>query len=230
MKMLKASLPTIGALALGVFLALPAAAGDDSGGLKVGTRAPTFVLPVVNESDVGKRFGLANWVGSEKPEKKMVVMSFFATYCEPCKKEMPELVRLYDKYKAEGLGVMLVSIDKGMDGREKVKALAKENGVPFPVVHDRFGVVGRRYQAVRLPYMLFVGADGVVKTVHIGYTEELKAELENEVRAALGLPPEEKKAAPAEAKTKTKKKSKTKRKRSKKTSKSKVPGKSKTST
>lgn len=166
------------------------AAGGE--GLKVGTVAPTFMLPVVNSyKETARRWGPAKWTGraKEKEKKKLVIMSFFATYCEPCKKEMPELVRLYNEYNDDGLGVMLVSIDKGSDQRDVVVKLAEKNEVSFPVLHDRFQVVARRYDAERLPYMLMLGPDGVVKTVHIGYTDELKAGLENEVRASLGLEP-----------------------------------------
>jgi thiol-disulfide isomerase/thioredoxin len=155
--------------------------------LAVGTQVPRFTLPVVNaEFSDGKKWGPAKWVG-EQPQKKLIILSFFATYCEPCKKEMPELVRLYDAYKDQGLGVMLVSIDKGLEQRDEVVALAQKNGVKFPVLHDRFQVVARRFKAERLPYMLMVGADGAIRTVHVGYTEELKASLENEVRGHLGL-------------------------------------------
>lgn len=177
-------------LAALVFTAsLPAlAAGGD--GLRPGTLAPTFTLPVVGPyKEHESRFGPSKWTGRTETPKKLVVMSFFATYCEPCKKEMPELARLYDTYAEQGLGVMLVSIDKGNEQRDTVVALAEESGVKFPVLHDRFQVVARRYEAERLPYMLMLDADGVVKTVHIGYTEELKANLENEVRAGLGLGP-----------------------------------------
>lgn len=84
---------------------------------------------------------------------------------------------------------MLISIDKGNEQRDEVVALAKQNNVSFPVMHDRFQVVARRYKAERLPYMLMLGPDGSIKTVHIGYTDELKANLENEVRGHLGLAP-----------------------------------------
>ena len=57
----------------------------------------------------------------------------------------------------------------------------------FPVVHDRFQVVARRYSAERLPYMLMLDAAGNVKVVHVGYSDDIKAHLENEVRAQLGL-------------------------------------------
>jgi thiol-disulfide isomerase/thioredoxin len=126
-------------------------------------------------------------------------MSFFATYCEPCKKEMPELSRLYDTYKDQGLGVMLVSIDKGDEQRQTIIDLAKENKVAFPVMHDRYQVVARRYAAERLPYMLMLDPTGTVKVVHVGYTDDLKANLENEVRGHLGLEPLPPPAPPAPA-------------------------------
>jgi hypothetical protein len=84
---------------------------------------------------------------------------------------------------------MLVSIDKGDEQRTQIVNLAEEAGVTFPVLHDRFQVVARRYAAEQLPYMLLIDEAGVIDAVHLGYTEDLKAGLENEVRAALGLAP-----------------------------------------
>jgi thiol-disulfide isomerase/thioredoxin len=180
------------------------APAEEASGLAAGAAAPEFTLPVVNSfKETSRKWGPSKWMKGDD-SKKMVMVSFFATWCEPCKKEMPELVRLYEAYKDQGLGVMLVSIDKGKDKRDEVVALAEENKVPFPVVHDRFQVVARRYRAERLPYMLMLGPDGVVKTVHVGYTEEIKASLEDEVRGHLGL------------KVKTKKKKKKRKKRRKK--------------
>lgn len=163
-------------------------------GLALGTQAPQFVLPVLNAFAGGKKWGPAKWVGpadakNAEPRKKLLVLSFFATYCAPCRREMPELARLYATYKDDGLGVMLVSIDKGDEQRAQIMTLAQEAGVTFPVLHDRFQVVARRYAAEQLPYMLLIDEAGVIKTVHLGYTEELKAGLENEVRAGLGLAP-----------------------------------------
>jgi thiol-disulfide isomerase/thioredoxin len=183
----------------GVARAGDAPVGAD--GLAPGTAAPQFQLPVVNDFVPPKqptgplaprslKWGPSRWTGDKADDaKKLVVMSFFATYCEPCKKEMPELARLYETYKDQGLGVMSVSIDKGDEQKDEILAIAKASGVRFPVLHDRFQVVARRYGAERLPYMLLLDAAGVVKVVHIGYTEELKAGLEGELRQHLGLAP-----------------------------------------
>jgi hypothetical protein len=84
---------------------------------------------------------------------------------------------------------MLVSIDKGDEQKQQIIDLAKASEVTFPVTHDRFQVVARRYAAERLPYMLLLDSAGTIKTVHIGYTDEFKAGLENELRGHLGLAP-----------------------------------------
>lgn len=199
--MLRPALVLVSLLALATSSARAGDAPAGGDGLRPGTPAPTFTLPVVNDfvppvvptgplAPKQTKWGPGRWTG-EKPDeqKKLVIMSFFATYCEPCKKEMPELSRLYDTYKDQGLGVMLVSIDKGDEQRQTIIDLAKQNKVAFPVMHDRYQVVARRYAAERLPYMLMLDPTGTVKVVHVGYTEDLKANLENEVRGHLGLEP-----------------------------------------
>jgi thiol-disulfide isomerase/thioredoxin len=209
--MMRPALVLVSLLALATSSAHAGDAPAGGDGLKPGTPAPTFTLPVVNDfvppvvptgplAPKQTKWGPARWTG-EKPDeqKKLVIMSFFATYCEPCKKEMPELSRLYDTYKDQGLGVMLVSIDKGDEQRQTIIDLAKENKVAFPVMHDRYQVVARRYAAERLPYMLMLDPTGTVKVVHVGYTDDLKANLENEVRGHLGLEPLPPPAPPAPA-------------------------------
>ncbi len=190
------------AVALALLTAsMPAGAVDGGNGLPIGTLAPSFQLPVVNDfvpavmptgplAPKTVKWGPTRWTGDRADEpKKLVIMSFFATYCEPCKKEMPELARLYSAYKDQGLGVMLVSIDKGDEQRQQIIDLARLNNVTFPVMHDRFQVVARRYAAERLPYMILLDGAGAVTAVHIGYTDELKAGLEDDLRTRLGLPP-----------------------------------------
>ena len=157
------------AAALLIAKSASAEAASAADGLPPGTPAPQFTLPVVNAfsavltaAEVAKpvkKWGPADWSGPAPTEsKKLVIMSFFATYCDPCKKEMPELARLYDTYKDQGLGVMLVSIDKGDEQKQEILDLAAKSAVRFPVMHDRFQVVARRYSAERLPYMLMLAA------------------------------------------------------------------------
>lgn len=210
---------SLGALCLGlcVFFSAPSlqaqASGADDATANpapsehpfLGKAPPRFMLPVIHGS-AEKRFGPALWTGNKaKQPKKWVLLSFFATYCAPCQKEMPELERLYKAYEDQGLGVMLVSIDKK---KEEVVDIARKHEVSFPVLHDRFNVVARRYDAERLPYLLMLDEAGVVQKVHQGYSEEVKGILEAEVREGLGLPPLEKKETRVSSKAKRKRKSK----------------------
>ena len=96
--------------------------------------------------------------------------------------------------------------------------LAEYNKFIFQVMNDRFGVVGKRYKAERLPYMLFINQAGTIEKVHIGYTEEMKAQLENEVRTGLGLEalPVAAEAPPKDEPSKAKKKKSKKRKKKRK--------------
>jgi cytochrome c biogenesis protein CcmG, thiol:disulfide interchange protein DsbE len=169
----------------------PAAAAPTpakTGAIQIGMTVPAFSLTVLN-NDVAaiKRWGPANDVG-DGSKKKLLVMSFFATYCEPCKREMPELARLFAAYKDQGLAVAMVSIDKGDEQKGTILELAKTSGVSFPIVHDRFNVVARRYEADRLPYMILVDSTGKIVAAHVGYTDEVRTGLEAELRGYLGLP------------------------------------------
>jgi thiol-disulfide isomerase/thioredoxin len=160
------------------------------GAIQIGMSVPAFSLTVLN-NDVAaiKRWGPATDVGDgAAPKKKLLVMSFFATYCEPCKREMPELARLFAAYKDQGLAVAMVSIDKGDEQKNAILELAKTSKVGFPIVHDRFNVVARRYEADRLPYMILVDSTGKIVAAHVGYTDEVRTGLEAELRGYLGLP------------------------------------------
>lgn len=179
----------LGLVACGLLLANGARAETAADGLAVGATAPRFMLPVIFGSEQ-KRFGPNVWTGSDSTApKKWVLLSFFATYCEPCKKEMPELSRLYQTYQDQGLGVFLVSLDKNTENVEEITALARTHNVTFPILQDRFQVVARRYAAERLPYLLMLDGAGTIRKVHQGYSDDVQSVLETEIREGLGLPP-----------------------------------------
>ena len=117
------------------------------------------------------------------------MLSFMASFCAPCKKEMPYLQSLHEKYSGQGLRVMMVSIDKEPAGQKIIDELIASNQVTFPVLKDRFNLVARRWLGAQspLPSLFFVKPDGVVLSVHRGYTEEASVLLEKEVKDALQL-------------------------------------------
>ncbi len=155
--------------------------------------APQFRLPIYNAVAAGEpsgtMLGLDRFVGAEAADKKtkVLVVSFMASFCGPCKKEMPSLQTLHEKYKDRGLRVLMVAIDREEEGQKKVAELIATNTVTFPVLKDRFNIVARRWLGNQspLPSLFMVRPDGTVKTVHRGYSEDASAILEKEVTAAL---------------------------------------------
>ncbi len=154
--------------------------------------APTFRLPVYNAKEYGEStVAMDSFVGPESADKKTkaLLVSFMASYCGPCKKEMPYLQKLHLKHHDAGLRVMMIAIDTEADGQKKVQDLIAENKVTFPVAKDRFNIVARRWLGTKspLPSLFMVRPDGTIATVHRGYSDDGADLLGKEVETALGL-------------------------------------------
>lgn len=163
-------------------------AGKDS--MDVGEQVKHFTLKVVNADDVGRAYvGIDEYVGDNPKEpKQAALLSFFATYCEPCKREMPYLAALYDLYKDKGLVILSISIDKDPEPINEVGELAKKHNVKYPVLSDRFNIVAKRYFISKLPCMYLVDGDGKVAMVKVGYDDDVSKDLLDNIRTALGQP------------------------------------------
>jgi thiol-disulfide isomerase/thioredoxin len=155
-----------------------------------GGPAPMFRLPVYNPKPVGATVvGLDRYVGADACDKnaRLVLLSFMASYCEPCKKEMPWLQQLHEKLGPKGLRVVMVSIDAEPEGQKIISELIAKNGVTFPVLKDRFNLVARRWLGAQspLPSVFLVKPDGTVATSHKGYSEDIAKSLDAEIAAVL---------------------------------------------
>ncbi|HET9552433.1 MAG TPA: TlpA disulfide reductase family protein, partial [Anaeromyxobacteraceae bacterium] len=171
-----------------------AAAEDEIG---VGLPAPGFSLKTLNPDVAGTTWlPLDRYVGegAEDPGAKLVLLSFFASWCGPCKKELPFLAQLDAMYRPQGLRVVGISLDKDEAGIEAAKRLIAANKVGYPVLSDRFNFLAKRYlgDAAPLPSVFLVARDGTVVRIEKGYAKDASAFLLAEVQAALGL-----RAAPA---------------------------------
>ena len=158
--------------------------------VKVGDRAPVFTLKALNPEVAGSTYiNLGKLVGGKAKEaKKGVLLSFFATYCEPCKKEMPYLAKLYEQFRDEGFSIILISIDEEKDKIEEARQLAAQSGITFPVVSDRFNIVAKRYKISQLPTVYFVDGLGQIVMAKTGYSQDISKELLVGVRQVLGKP------------------------------------------
>jgi thiol-disulfide isomerase/thioredoxin len=117
-------------------------------------------------------------------EAKVVIVSFWATWCKPCKGEMPLLNDLYKAYGPQGLEVFAVSIDDAAVAGE-VRAYVQANRFAFTVVHDEDGVIaGELNPRVDVPFTIVL-SKGRVHKVHRGFTAADYPVLEAEVKALL---------------------------------------------
>src|SRR5262249_42252193 len=126
-----------------------------------GALAPDFQLDDVQ----GGIFLLSSHRG-----RSVVLLDFWATWCDPCKVEIPHLARLYDKYKEHGLVIVAISID-GPESIAQVRGDARNMGIPFPVLLDQETRVVAMYNPRRTaPYSVLIGRTGRVARRHEGYT------------------------------------------------------------
>ena len=129
----------------------------------VGQAAPSLKLPLVGGGEVD----LASYRG------RPVLLNFWATWCDPCRAEMPVFERVQQQYRDRGLVVL------GVDFQEQdpeIAAFRDEIGVTFPSLVDRTGEVTRQWRATGLPTTFLIDRQGVIQDVRVGaYTDDMLA-------------------------------------------------------
>jgi peroxiredoxin len=113
---------------------------------------------------------------------QVVMVNFWATWCGPCRQEMPHLNRLYEKYRASGFVLLGVNID---DDTRKAGELARSVGLKFPVLFDTDKTVTRSWDLGAMPSTVLIDRDGRVRHIHRGYRDGLEATYESQTRELL---------------------------------------------
>jgi len=96
---------------------------------------------------------------------KPVVLNFWATWCPPCKQEMPDIEKAYQKYRGEGLVVL--GVDQ-MEDLDTVQKFVKQNGYSWTFLLDSDGEASKVYRASALPTTYFVDRQGIIRDVQVG--------------------------------------------------------------
>ena len=105
----------------------------------------------------------------ESNKGKVVILDLWATWCPPCRKEIPGFVSLYNKYKDKGVEIIGIAYDE--NGLEVVPAFVKKNGINYPVYLDGGGIA-EAYDLQAYPTAIIYGKNGAVVNKHIGFVTE----------------------------------------------------------
>jgi thiol-disulfide isomerase/thioredoxin len=159
-------------VALGVGLwAVTARLGDELFPLKIGADAPDFAaLPVeapapaladAPSSPLREVKGIDDFTG------EVVLLNIWATWCGPCRIEMPSMQRLQERLGPKGLRIVAVSVDDpGQAGA--IRRFAQELGLTFELLHDPTKAIERTYQTTGVPETFLIGRDGTIRRRSIG--------------------------------------------------------------
>ena len=154
-------------LALSVFAATSLA----SSGL-TGQSAPDFAL----KSSSGENLRLSEYRGN------VVMVNFWATWCGPCRQEMPLLDELYSRYQRVGFSLLGVNID---DNQSKAMNMVSELGLCFPVLFDSRKEVSMLYEVDAMPVTILIDREGTVRYVHHGYKPGYEEKYLDQIRSLL---------------------------------------------
>lgn len=139
-----------------IVFAVVSALQDDEVTVAEGEVAPNFAL---------QKFGSDETIELEELRGKGVMVNFWATYCEPCKEEMPYMEELYPEYKEKGVEILAVNLDTT---DIVVDQFQREYNLSFPILQDKDGQVMNLYNIGPIPSTLFIGPDGKIEKTVIG--------------------------------------------------------------
>ena len=162
-------------IAVVVALAWSGCAVPDFRPLEVGDKVPAFQASTLD----GEEFDGADLVGSP------YMLNIWATWCAPCRHEMPELQELHETYSEQGFQVVGVSVDD-RGSRETIKEFLKDVGVTFPIYHDPSWEIQDLYGLLGLPGSFLMDAEGRLVRRWTGSFKPMAEDVQEDVRKLIG--------------------------------------------
>jgi peroxiredoxin len=129
----------------------------------IGAIAPDFTLTNL----VGEEVSLSDFRG------RPVVVNFWATWCVPCRREMPAFQRAFEAYQADDLVILALDLE---ETAAQVEPFVEELGLTFEVLYDSQGEVNDTYQVTGLPRTVFIDRQGVIRHIQVGEVQEVLLE------------------------------------------------------
>jgi cytochrome c biogenesis protein CcmG, thiol:disulfide interchange protein DsbE len=148
----------------------------ETGGL-VGNPAPNFKVKTVTGSKAS--------VSLKDLHGQVVLLDFWGTFCEPCKKSFPKLEALQHKYAGSGLRVIGISEDEDED-KDKIPGFADTYGAKFALAWDADKSIARQYKPETMPSSFIIDKEGVVRFAHVGFHDGEEIEIDREIKGLLG--------------------------------------------
>lgn len=127
---------------------------QDRGVVAVGSHAPDF--EAMSLSAPSHRRTLADYKGD------VLLLNIWATWCSPCRLEMPSMQKLHNEYGSRGLRIVAVSID-GPGTEQTIRAFADTFGLTFEILHDSLGSIQRTYRTTGVPETMVIARDGTIR-------------------------------------------------------------------
>jgi len=161
-----------------------AAAGDDGKGADSADSAGGLVGNPAPDFSVKALVGGKGTVSLKSLRGKVVLVDFWGTFCEPCKKSFPKLQDLNTKYASSGLSIVGISEDEA-DDKDKIPGFADTYGAKFTIGWDEDKSVAKSYKPQTMPSSFLIDRKGVVRYAHVGFHDGEEVEVEKEIKELL---------------------------------------------
>ncbi len=138
--------------------------------LKVGSPSPSFDLPNLE----GKTVSLKDYLG-----KKVIVLSFFASWSKSCQQE---ILFLQDLSKNKGLKILGVSFDRKL---KNLKSFINENKIGFEILHDKKLKTLKDFRILIIPTLFVIDKEGIIKSIYVDFDQNVKKAVSKEVQKLL---------------------------------------------